>query len=62
MNTMDNSILERLSRYGKANVKIVWIEESTTVNLGDMVQNDQDAVVVGRIIWEGTAEVSRLLH
>ena len=62
LSPMDDSILERLSHYGEANVKIVRIDKSTTEPLGATVKNDQDAVVVGRIIRGGTAEASGLLH
>jgi len=58
----DDSILERLSHYGEANVKIVRIEKSTTEPLGATVKNEGDAVLVGRIIRGGTAEASGLLH
>ena len=62
LSPMDDSILERLSHYGEANVKIVRIDKSSTEPLGATVKNDQDAVIVGRIIRGGTAEASGLLH
>ena len=56
-----DALLERLSHYAEPNIKIVRIDK-TTEPLGATVKNQDDAVLVGRIIRGGTAEASGLLH
>ena len=57
----EDALLRRLSQYDEPNIKIVRIEK-TNESLGATVKNEDDAVVVGRIIRGGTAEASGLLH
>ncbi len=57
----DEALMRRLGNYSEPNIKIVRIEK-TTDPLGATVKNEDDAVVVGRIIRGGTAEQSGLLH
>lgn len=57
----EEALLERLSHYSEPNIKVVRIEK-TNEPLGATVKNEDDAVVVGRIIRGGTAEASGLLH
>jgi MAGUK p55 subfamily protein 5 len=57
----DDALLRRLGNYSEPNIKIVRIEK-TNEPLGATVKNEDDAVVVGRIIRGGTAEASGLLH
>lgn len=56
-----DALLERLSHYAEPNIKIVRIEK-TIEPLGATVKNEDDAVIVGRIIRGGMAEASGLLH
>lgn len=49
------------NHYGADNIKIVKIEKSTE-SLGATIRNDNDAVVVGRIVRGGAADKSGLLH
>lgn len=57
----EDALLDRLSHYSEPNIKIVRIEK-TNEPLGATVKNEDDAVIVGRIIRGGTAEASGLLH
>ena len=57
----DDALLRRLGNYSEPNIKIVRIEK-TSEPLGATVRNEDDAVVVGRIMRGGTAEASGLLH
>ena len=57
----NDALLERLSRYSEPNIKVVRIEK-TSEPLGATVKNEDEAVVVGRIIRGGAAEASGLLH
>ena len=59
--SQEDALLERLSHYSEPNIKVVRIEK-TNEPLGATVKNEDDAVVVGRIIRGGTAEASGLLH
>ncbi len=57
----EDALLDRLSRYSEPNIRVVRIEK-TQEPLGATVKNEDDAVVVGRIIRGGTAEASGLLQ
>jgi len=59
----DDVILDRVSHYAEPNIKVVKLEK-TSEPLGATVKNDNDndAVIVGRIIKGGAAERSGLLH
>ena len=57
----EDAFMDRLSHDSEPNIKIVRIEK-TNEPLGATVKNEDDAVVVGRIIRGGTAEASGLLH
>lgn len=48
-------------QYGEENIKIIKIEKSTEP-LGATVRNENDAVVIGRIVRGGAADKSGLLH
>ncbi|KAL5009363.1 hypothetical protein ScPMuIL_014944 [Solemya velum] len=50
-----------ISLYGKGSVKIVHLEK-TNEPLGATVRNEEDSVVIGRIVEGGVAEQSGLLH
>lgn len=58
---LEQGIRERLGRYSEPNIKIVRIEK-TNEPLGATVKNEDDAVIVGRIIRGGTAEATGVLH
>lgn len=49
------------AQYGEENIKIIKIEKSTEP-LGATVRNENDAVVIGRIVRGGAADKSGLLH
>lgn len=48
-------------QYGEENIRIIKIEKSTEP-LGATVRNENDAVVIGRIVRGGAADKSGLLH
>lgn len=49
------------AQYGEENIRIIKIEKSTEP-LGATVRNENDAVVIGRIVRGGAADKSGLLH
>lgn len=55
------ALMARLSNYSEPNIKVVRIEK-TNEPLGATVKNEDDAIVIGRIIRGGTAEECGLLH
>ncbi|XP_040568313.1 protein PALS1 [Lepeophtheirus salmonis] len=57
----EDALLSRLSHYAEPNIKIVKIEK-TNEPLGATVKNEDEAVVIGRIIRGGVAERSGLLR
>merc|ERR1712045_426372 len=57
----EDVILDRVSHYAEANIKVVKLEKSSEP-LGATVKNEGEAVVVGRIIKGGVADRSGLLH
>ena len=57
----EDVILDRVSHYAEANIKVVKLEKSSEP-LGATVKNEGAAVIVGRIIKGGVADRSGLLH
>jgi MAGUK p55 subfamily protein 5 len=57
----EDIFLDRLSKYSEPNIKIVRVEK-THEPLGATVKNENESVIVGRIIRGGTAEASGSLH
>jgi len=57
----DDVILDRVSHYAEPNIKVVKLEK-TSEPLGATVKNENESVVVGRIIKGGAADRSGLLH
>ena len=52
---------DQISNFGDDTVKIIHLEK-TNEPLGATVRNEDDAVVIGRIVKGGTAEKSGMLH
>ena len=61
----DSALMDKLGQYSEQysqpNIKVVRIEK-TSEPLGATVKNEDEAVIVGRIIRGGSAESSGLLH
>jgi len=60
--TEDQGLLDRLSHYSENNIRIVKMEKTSNEPLGATVKNEEEAVVIGRIIHGGAAERSGLIH